>query len=85
MDKFHIDMPDDFEIDKQINFIVDKAIPTKKSLYTHLKNMYKEVGLSNLFYAKGEFIFISILTIVILLFGWNIYKPELFTKLFFRR
>ncbi|MGL5346749.1 MAG: hypothetical protein ACRDA3_05325 [Peptostreptococcaceae bacterium] len=66
MDKFHIDMPSDFEIENQINNIVERGIKEKESFYSHIKNMYKEIGFRNLFHDLSELAFVGVLVISIL-------------------
>lgn len=61
MDKLYIDMPDDLEIENQINFIVEQGIEEKEGFYNHIKNMYKAIGFNNLFHDKSELTFISVL------------------------
>ena len=61
MDKFDIDMPDDLEIKKQVNLILDKGLENKKSFYLYMKEMYKNIGFKNLFHDKAELIFIGVL------------------------
>lgn len=66
MDKFHIDMPSDFEIENQINNIIEKSVREKESFYSHLKNMYKSIGFKNLFHDISELTFVGILFLSIL-------------------
>lgn len=65
MDKFHIDIPSDFEIEHQINSIVEKGIKEKESFYSHIKNMYKAIGFKNLFHDLSELTFVGILVVSI--------------------
>ena len=69
MDKFDIDMPDDLEIQNQINLILDKGLKKEEHFYSYIKNMYKKIGFRNLFHDKAELIFIGVLLLSILLFG----------------
>lgn len=69
MDKFNIDMPDDFEIKQQINLILDKSMPTKVSFYSYISKMYKDIGIRNIFHDLSELTYIFILTIAILVFS----------------
>lgn len=62
-EKFHIEMPDDLEIEAQIRTIIDKGIKPKESFYSYLKNMYSQIGFKHLFHDIGE---ISLLIILIL-------------------
>lgn len=81
MDKFNIDMPDDFEIQKQINLIVDKAMPKKESFFSYISNMYKEIGITNIFHDLSELIYIGVLIIAILAFSINsINSGEIFIE-----
>lgn len=66
MNKFYIDMPNDFEIENQINTIVEKGIKEKESFYSHIKNMYKTIGFKNLFHDLSELTFVGILVVSIL-------------------
>ncbi|MBO3445581.1 hypothetical protein [Clostridium sp. CCUG 7971] len=66
MDKFKVDMPDEFEIKSQINTILDKGLKKQESFYLYIKNMYKSIGIKNLFHDKSELIFIAIVVISIL-------------------
>lgn len=66
MDKFKIDMPDEFEIKSQINIILDKGLKEQESFYLYIKNMYKSIGIKNLFHDRSELFFIAILVISIL-------------------
>lgn len=66
MDKFEIDIPDEFEIKNQINIILDKGIQKQESFYSYIKNMYKSIGVRNLFHDLSEMIFIAVLVISIL-------------------
>lgn len=77
MDKFYIDIPSDFEIENQINSIVEKGIKEKESFYSHIKNMYKVIGFKNLFHDVSELTFVGILFISILgLFINNIMRDS---------
>lgn len=89
MDKFYIDMPDDFEIENQINSIVEKGIVEKESFYKHIKNMYQSIGFKNLFHDMSELIFIGVLSLSILILmainvTRNIYmdKEKIYTFIF---
>lgn len=66
MNKFEIDIPDEFEIKNQINIILDKGIQKQESFYSYIKNMYKSIGVKNLFHDLSEMIFIAVLVISIL-------------------
>lgn len=66
MKNFNIDMPSDLEIESQINFIVDNGIKKKESFYSHVINMYKSIGIKNLFHDISELTFVSVLCISIL-------------------
>lgn len=65
MEKFNIDMPNDLEIKKQVNLILDKGLENKKSFYLYMKEMYKNIGFKNLFHDSSELIFIGVLFISI--------------------
>lgn len=66
MDKFNIDMPDDLEIKNQINIILDEGLKSKQSFFSYIKDMYKTIGLNNLFHDSSELVFIGVLVISIL-------------------
>ncbi len=66
MDKFEIDIPDEFEIKNQINIILDKGLQKQESFYSYIKKMYKSIGVKNLFHDSSEMIFIAVLVISIL-------------------
>lgn len=68
MEKFNIDMPDDFEINNQINIILDKGLQKQQSFYSYIKKMYKEIGFRNLFHDLSELTFLSILVVSVLAF-----------------
>ena len=42
MDKFNIDMPDELEIRKEINFILDEGLEKKESFHSYIKDMYQK-------------------------------------------
>lgn len=69
MDKFNIDMPDDFEVKNQINIILDNGLESKQSFYLYIKDMYQKIGFENLFHDLSELVFIGMLFISILGFG----------------
>ncbi len=66
MEKFEIDIPDEFEIKNQISIILDKGLQRQESFYSYIKNMYKNIGVRNLFHDLSEMIFIAVLVISIL-------------------
>ncbi|TSB46631.1 hypothetical protein [Alkalicoccobacillus porphyridii] len=53
-----INYPNEVEMDKHINNIVDAGMPGKKSIIDHLLVMYSEVGLGHLFKDKTEILFL---------------------------
>lgn len=69
MEKFNIDMPDDFEIKQQISSILDQGLHEKQSFYSYIKNMYCEIGMKNLFHDLSELIFITVLIILVLTYS----------------
>ncbi|MGL5694421.1 MAG: hypothetical protein ACRCXA_10100 [Peptostreptococcaceae bacterium] len=77
MDKFNIEMPDDLDIKNQINIILDNGLPSKQSFYMYIKDMYKTIGLKNLFHDLSELIFIGVLVVSILAFStYMIFRNE---------
>ncbi|MGL5315182.1 MAG: hypothetical protein ACRC92_18145 [Peptostreptococcaceae bacterium] len=70
MDKFKIEMPSEYEIQQQINLIVDKSIPPKESFYSYISKMYKDIGISNVFHDLSELTYIGVLTIAVLVFSF---------------
>lgn len=66
-EKFHIEMPDDLEIEAQIKTIINKGIKPKESFYSHIKNMYRQIGFKHLFHDIGEISFLIILILPILI------------------
>lgn len=77
MDKFYIDMPSDFEIENQINNIIEYSIKEKESFYSHLKNMYKSIGFKYIFHDISELTFVGMLMLgIILLVTKNIMRQS---------
>lgn len=68
-ERFHIEMPDDLEIEAQIKTIINKGVKPKESFYSYLKNMYRQIGFKHLFHDMREIslLIISILPILIFL------------------
>lgn len=77
MDKFYIDMPSDFEIENQINNIIEHSIKEKESFYSHIKNMYKSIGFKYIFHDISELTFVGMLMLgIILLITKNIIRES---------
>lgn len=66
-DKFDIEYPDEGIIKEQIKTIVMTGMTPKESFYSHLKEMYKQLGFKYLFRDKSEIIFAMLLTTLILI------------------
>lgn len=73
-EKFHIPLPDENTIQMQIQQIVDRGLPKKKSFMSYLKSMYRHIGLRHLFSDRIEYAitFITAITYIIITF----YQPE---------
>ena len=69
MDRFNIDIPNDFEIKNEINFILDSGLENKVSFYSYIKDMYQKIGFKNLFHDVSELVFVGVLVISILAFS----------------
>lgn len=69
MGNFNIDIPDEFEIKHQINVILEQGLHEKQSFYSYIKDMYKNIGIRNLFHDLSELIFIGVLIVALLAFG----------------
>lgn len=65
-----IPYPSEKEIKKQISLIVDNGLSTKKFTLSDFINFYKQIGFSNLFPNRNEWIFTIISLLAILLFTW---------------
>lgn len=70
MDKheFYIDFPDEATIQQQIDGIIEKGVKPKKTFYSFLKNMYKQIGIRYLFHDLVEIAFVVLIVIVSLIF-----------------
>lgn len=66
----NIPYPSEEEIQKQIALIVNKSLPTKKSIIAELQGFYSQVGWRHLLPNRNEWIFTSITLLSILLFIW---------------
>lgn len=53
-EKFHVHMPDEHTIQAEINRIVAVGVEPRKSFYSFLKAMYKQIGFKHLFYDRSE-------------------------------
>lgn len=53
-EKFHVHMPDEHTIQAEINRIVAVGVEPRKSFYSFLKTMYKQIGFKHLFYDRSE-------------------------------
>lgn len=73
-EKFEIPIPDESIIKEQIEQIVSAGVKKKESFFCFMKDMYKQVGLKNLFSDGSELFFILITTITALIIF--IIKPE---------
>lgn len=80
MNKLNIDMPSDFEIDNQINNIVEQVIKEKESFYSYIKNMYKTIGFKNLFHDISELTFVVILSLSIIILAMKNITRDSFTS-----
>ena len=69
MDKYepYVDFPDDNTIKSQINTIIAQGLKPKQSFNSYIKNMYKQIGIKNLFHDITELVFavLSVLSIVV--------------------
>lgn len=70
-------IPDEFEIKKSIDYIVDKGLKKEESFYTYLKNMIQNIGFKFLFNDFGELIFaISLIILIQLNSGYLFLNSE---------
>lgn len=60
-EKVIIQYPEEKIIKLQVEQIVEKGLPARKSFYAYLKDMYQQVGLKYLFYDFTEVIFIMLI------------------------
>lgn len=67
-DKLFIDMPDDITIKAEIETIISLGLREEKTFYSHLKNLYKQIGIRFLFKDLTELIFAIFLISSILFF-----------------
>ncbi|WP_055669509.1 hypothetical protein [Desnuesiella massiliensis] len=65
-EKFHVDIPDEITVKKEIDIIVEKGMKPKESFCTYIKNMYKLIGVKYLFHDAIEIIFVILLFAFIL-------------------
>lgn len=56
-EKFCIDMPDEMTIQNEINIILDKGLKHKKSFFSYMRKMYKQLGLKVIFHDFVEIVF----------------------------
>lgn len=70
MDKYesYIDFPNDDVIKVQISSIVSKGLKPRQSFLSYLKNMYKLIGIKNLFHDITEIVFVVLIMLSILVF-----------------
>ncbi|MGK0468760.1 hypothetical protein [Clostridium sp.] len=70
MDKHepYIDFPDDNTINSQINTIIAKGLKPQQSFNSYIKNMYKQIGIKNLFHDVTELVFAVLIVLSILVF-----------------
>ncbi|MBU3127227.1 hypothetical protein [Clostridium tagluense] len=64
----YIDFPDDSTIKFQINSIVTKGLNPQQSFYSYVKNMYKQIGIRNLFHDITEIVFAVVIILSVLVF-----------------
>jgi hypothetical protein len=67
-EKFHIPMPGDETIKKEINAIISAGIKRKESFFAFLMDFYREVGLRYLFTNQRDGILMTISTMVVSIF-----------------
>lgn len=65
-----VDMPNEREIKAEIDSIIAKGLENRESFHSLLTNMYRQIGIRNLFHDKLEIIFITLLMSSVLL--WTI-------------
>lgn len=73
-EKFHIPMPDEEMLQTQIEQIVGTVSEKKVSFSSHLKLMYRQIGLRYLFSDRSEFVF-ALITVITFL-GIFLFKPR---------
>ena len=84
----YIDFPNDDEIKIQISAIISKGLKPKQSFFSYLKNMYKQIGIKNLFHDITEIVFVVLLVLSILVFitisfkTKNIYSGTIYSFIF---
>lgn len=66
MNKFEIDMPNDIEIKKEIDFIINSTLNPRINFFSHIKYMFKEIGFKYLFFNPIE-IFLALGTTILYL------------------
>ncbi|MBP3950960.1 hypothetical protein [Bacillus suaedae] len=74
-EKFHIPMPDEQTIQRQIDDIVHETSARNLSFFSLLKEMYEQIGLKHLLSDRSEMVFILISIVV--LFGIFLFKPDM--------
>jgi hypothetical protein len=76
-ERLYIYMPDDAEIQQQINLIVENGLKKEESFFEYLKNMYNQVGTKYLFHDASEILFVISLFLTLLILAiidksfWN--------------
>jgi len=65
-----IPYPPKEEIQKQIECIINKSFPERKSFFSQIQSFYREVGLRHLLPNRNEWIFTAIAIVFILLFTY---------------
>lgn len=84
-EKFCIDMPDDITIAREIDYIVEEGIKSKKSFYMYMKEMYNQLGFRYIFKDITEIIFIIFLALIscsYIIFNFNIEENDYYCKIY---
>lgn len=74
-----IDMPSENEIRTEIDKIITQGLGERKSFYSYLENMYRQIGLKCLFHDYLEIVFTIFLVssvLVLMIKGRNIYHEQ---------